>query len=236
MGALAEDLMSSANTSHVRPRPRRTQEQRRADTRARLIRGSISAIAERGYALLTIADITRHAGVTWGAAQHLFGDKSELMVQVVQAVSEQLLDQLAANKSWPKKLEERIPSVVRAMWDICRSRDFFALVEIIRGSRANPDMHDQIRHDQRAVVDRLESLWLTIFADVPANREQVLFACNHTYLSLIGLAGRKNYVIPDTDIQGMLEFIDQSAIYALSSSEPWCHRTTHAKRSPEPTS
>lgn len=226
--------MNSRRSPRIRTQPRRTQEQRRADTRARLIQGSISAIAERGYALLTIADITRHAGVTWGAAQHLFGDKSELMIQVVQTVSEQLLDKLAANKSWPQKLEDRVPAVVRAMWDICRSRDFFALVEIIRGSRATPHMHEQIRRDQRAIVDQLETLWLTIFSDVPAGREQVLFACNHTYLSLIGLAGRKNYLMPDTDITGMLEFVDHSAIHALSSSEAWCHSATRARETLPP--
>ncbi|HEY7608767.1 MAG TPA: helix-turn-helix domain-containing protein [Alphaproteobacteria bacterium] len=59
---------------------RRTQEERSAETRRRLLNATIDLLIERGYARLTTADIARRAGVSNGARVHHFPTKEALVV------------------------------------------------------------------------------------------------------------------------------------------------------------
>jgi AcrR family transcriptional regulator len=61
-------------------RKRRTQEERSAATRGRLLEATIDLLIERGYARLTTADIAKRAGVSNGARVHHFPTKEELVV------------------------------------------------------------------------------------------------------------------------------------------------------------
>jgi AcrR family transcriptional regulator len=69
--------MPSAGTPK---RKRRTQEERSAETRQRLLEATIDLLIERGYARLTTADIATRAGVSNGARVHHFPTKEELVV------------------------------------------------------------------------------------------------------------------------------------------------------------
>src|SRR5688572_20422364 len=69
--------MPSAGTPKTK---RRTQEQRSAETRQRLLEATIDLLIERGYARLTTADIAERAGVSNGARVHHFPTKEELVV------------------------------------------------------------------------------------------------------------------------------------------------------------
>ena len=59
---------------------RRTQEERSAETRRRLLNATIDLLIERGYARLTTADIAKRAGVSNGARVHHFRTKEDLVV------------------------------------------------------------------------------------------------------------------------------------------------------------
>lgn len=193
------------------PTPRRTQEERRRETRRRLIDATIAVIAERGIAHTATGDITGRAGVTWGAAQHLFGSKDELLRQVVEEVSNDLIAELDTVGRWPAALEARARAVVEAMWAICGSPGFLAMMDVIRGTRVEPDLHPKIVADQARVQARIEKLWLKIFADTHASRRAILDTCNLTYLSLIALAARKNYLYPDTDTEAVRGAVAKAA-------------------------
>ena len=67
---------------------RRTQEERSAETRKRLLDATIDLLIERGYSRLTTADIAKRAGVSNGARVHHFRTKEDLVV----AANEDLYD------------------------------------------------------------------------------------------------------------------------------------------------
>ena len=56
-----------------RPGPRRSHAERTAETRQRVIDAVVESISEIGFQRTTAAEISRRAGVTWGAVQHHFG-------------------------------------------------------------------------------------------------------------------------------------------------------------------
>ncbi|MBW2313227.1 MAG: TetR family transcriptional regulator [Deltaproteobacteria bacterium] len=54
---------------------RRSQAERSAETRTRILAAVIDSIADVGLQRSTAAEIACRAGVTWGAVQHHVGDK-----------------------------------------------------------------------------------------------------------------------------------------------------------------
>jgi AcrR family transcriptional regulator len=174
---------------------RRTQEERRRDTRDRLIKAVIGVIRKKGYAGLRSRDVTAASGVTWGAAQHLFGDKNELLLQVATRVSDELVQRLDQGfGAAPLLLGERVAAVVDLIWGLYSSPEYFAMVEIVRGSRGDARFHDRLVDTLSRLSARIERLWLTIFSDARATEEQSLACCNIVVLTLSGLAARKIYL------------------------------------------
>ena len=63
---------------------RRTQAERTAHTRARLLRAGLELIAERGYERASIAAIGERAGYSRGVVTHTFGSKAGLLTALVE--------------------------------------------------------------------------------------------------------------------------------------------------------
>jgi AcrR family transcriptional regulator len=86
-------------------RPRRTQADRSAATRAALIAAGRALFTEHGYAEVGTDSLAAAAGVTRGALYHQFADKAELFAAVFEAVevdvSERLATQLTAASDDP---------------------------------------------------------------------------------------------------------------------------------------
>jgi AcrR family transcriptional regulator len=77
-------------------------DERRARTRARLVRAGHSLIAEKGVANLRIAELTGEAGVALGSFQNHFASKDELVEVVVreavQTLAAEIVDTPAARQ------------------------------------------------------------------------------------------------------------------------------------------
>ena len=86
--------MSAVSVVPEPPRRRpRSQAERTATTRARLLDGTIDALAAQGYARTTTPEVCRRAGVSQGALFKHFATKADL----VSAAAERLFAQLLAD-------------------------------------------------------------------------------------------------------------------------------------------
>jgi AcrR family transcriptional regulator len=81
---------------NARPAARRTQAQRTAATRARLLEAGRQLFATDGYAAIPTQAIVDAAGVTRGALYHQFGDKSGLFAEVYEEVERDLVTRISA--------------------------------------------------------------------------------------------------------------------------------------------
>jgi len=75
---------------------RRTQSERREETRGLLLAAARALFAERGYAETSTPDIVAKAGVTRGALYHHFTDKTALFAAVVEAEHAAVADSIEA--------------------------------------------------------------------------------------------------------------------------------------------
>lgn len=125
--------------------PRRTQESRSAETRARALETAIKLLYERGYAATNILSVASEAGISRGALQHQFPTKVDLMLYVVQTVYDQetvlyreRLDKIADPR-------ERMLSFPEVAWDLLSRPSGVAVLEILQGSRSDPALAERLR-------------------------------------------------------------------------------------------
>lgn len=75
---------------------RRTQSERREETRGLLLTAARALFAEKGFAETSTPDIVAQAGVTRGALYHHFADKTALFAAVVEAEHAAVADGIEA--------------------------------------------------------------------------------------------------------------------------------------------
>ncbi len=107
---------------------------------ARLMQGLAAAIAERGYASTTIADIVRHARVSKRTFYEHFPDKESCFLESYRAASEQMLATIAAavdpSHSWDEQVAAATRAYIRALEENPELTRMFLLEIHAAGPRA----------------------------------------------------------------------------------------------------
>lgn len=122
---------------------RRSQEERSAGTRAKVIEAAISSLYEVGYAATTTGKVASRAGVSRGAMTHQFPNKVDLMEAVVTWVYEDELreyDRLLTAQS-PRGALRRFPWLT---WTVLSRPSAIAVVEIMMASRSDAAMAERL--------------------------------------------------------------------------------------------
>jgi AcrR family transcriptional regulator len=78
--------------NRAQPRRRRTQEERRAETQAKVLDATIRSVLEHGYAQTTTRQVASLAGVSAGAMAHYYPRRADLVAAAIERLVEQRLD------------------------------------------------------------------------------------------------------------------------------------------------
>lgn len=122
---------------------RRSNVERSATTRAKVIEAAIQCLYELGYEGTTVILVAKRAGVSRGAAQHQFPSKVDLMMAVTAHVVE-LQTQIRKDiwENIPNK-KGRVSHVVEASWDIQSQPENVALFEIMMATRNDEELNQR---------------------------------------------------------------------------------------------
>jgi AcrR family transcriptional regulator len=141
-------------------RPRRTREEQRAETRARLLEAAGEVMAAKGFDGASIDEITARAGYTRGAFYSNFSGKAELLVELCER---RLLDY--ADEIVPlidaAPAEERGAEAARLLSRLDPRPDVFLLVELARRREDHPEVE--------ALLDRFATRFVDLVDDVLAS-------------------------------------------------------------------
>jgi AcrR family transcriptional regulator len=109
---------------------RRTQAQRTAETRARLLAAGRRLFADHAFADVSTQQLVEAAGVTRGALYHQFEDKAALFAAVYEQVEEQLVAQVAEGiaAAAPTGQLDAMRHGVRLFLDLCAAPDVHRIV------------------------------------------------------------------------------------------------------------
>lgn len=167
----------------ARRKTRRTQEERTAEARAKLIGAAITLICEKGFVRTTMAEIASLAGLTRGAIQHHFSGRVELVTTILHEVEQRVVASFTAaapNPSIP--IEKRIDILIDSLSAVGESSAYLAAMEICFTSRADPDLQGVVRQSMKRSSDHFRILWQRTFgAEVP---EETISDCRRVMVAV----------------------------------------------------
>lgn len=165
---------SAAPSAVLALRPaRRSQEQRSAATRERLVAAAIECIARVGYVETTTSLIAQHANVTRGALQHHFATKSDLMVAVIDRVSAELNLRFDVAGLAAAPLEQRVAAIVDRYWDVFMGPSFRAVLSISLSIAGEPALAQRLTGILDDTREAYGVLWQELFRDTGRSDEQL---------------------------------------------------------------
>ncbi|HTW17400.1 MAG TPA: TetR/AcrR family transcriptional regulator [Nocardioides sp.] len=124
-------------------RTRRTQAERTAATRARLIEAAYDCLLETGYAATTVGAVQERAGVARGTLLHHFPTRASLMVGVVEDIADRRLAVLASPEA-AEPAGQDWDAVVDLLWRDLQSPAFLAALELWVAARTDPPLREAL--------------------------------------------------------------------------------------------
>lgn len=138
---------------------RRTQMQRSAEMRDRLLDATVESLIDRGYARTTTTVVCDRAGVSRGAQVHHFGTKAELVIAAVTHLARKQEVELRRQTESVLRAEDRTERLIDAIVEIYASPLFYAALELWVAARTDTDLLTSLLGFERVVGKRLGEVW-----------------------------------------------------------------------------
>jgi AcrR family transcriptional regulator len=153
-------MPESAATTRL---PRRTQEERRAETRAKLLDATIQSLLDFGYEATTTRRIAELAGVSQGAMTHHFPRRVDLIGAAVERLAERRLVELHKLASgFPKGREARMRALLDVLWATFQSETFIVYVKLWIAAADDAELYEHMvpieRSTARATLELARSM------------------------------------------------------------------------------
>ena len=168
--------------------PKGHQARKALATRERILGAVIELINESGLAGATSSQIAQRAGITWGAVQHHFGNKDEIMVAVLYRAQDIYLNQLSEAKLNEGPIEARITRFVDTVWEHYRSDLYFAFSEILRAWHLNSKGTDSPGFSVDQHQDKHIRIMAEMFENYPIPRSALKDSFRFVHRFLAGFA------------------------------------------------
>lgn len=127
------------------PPTRRTQEERRAQTRAKLLDATVASLREVGYAATTTREVAQRAGVSSGAMTHHFPRRSDLVVAAVaQLTEERVAAMRVAAERLPAAREARLRALLDLLWADFSGPIFAVFVKLWIAADDDEELYEQM--------------------------------------------------------------------------------------------
>ena len=123
-----------------------------ASQRRRLMDAMVAAVAERGFAATTVADVISRAGVSRSTFYEQFSDKDDCFVAAHNDLIERLIDFVSAAYVRGESLEDKVRLGLDAFLQALAARPEGARFAFIDVMAASPRAHDQHRDAVRRFV------------------------------------------------------------------------------------
>ncbi len=169
------------------PKPARTQEERAAATRDRLIGATLDLLLTKGYAATTTVDIAARAGLTRGALSHHYTGKDELVVEAFDRHLTMVGADIRTYAGLVRSGSLSLSDFIDRVWTIMSGRFFMLTLEEITAARHNDYLRGQLVKRTQVFHEQLDSLWRHFFADTGLDSMEVEVMLNATLCLLRGM-------------------------------------------------
>lgn len=167
---------------------RRTNEERSAETRARLLDGAVECLVELGYAGTTTIAIAERAGVSRGAQLHHFPTREELVLAALEHMFVQRTEEFLAAFARLPADTDRPSAAIDLLWKMIASDTFYAWLELAVAGRTDPKLGRRVRELGSRIAVEVERLFRAIFPAPPTPNPFYDTAPRFAFAVLQGLA------------------------------------------------
>ena len=138
---------------------RRTQEERSAGTRARLLDATVASLVEVGYAGTTTTEVCARAGLSRGAQLHHFPTRADLVVHAVGHLAKRRADEVRRELPPADGAPDRLGRALDAIWTSFSGPLFYAALELWVAARSDPQLRANLVRFERGVGRAMSKLW-----------------------------------------------------------------------------
>ena len=179
---------ATSRGSKAASKVRRTQAERSAATRTKILDATVECINERGLAGTTTEEICQRAGVTWGAIQHHFGDKLAIILGVLDRGVTDLTGSLDGISLSGHSIEERVGLFVDASWEVWNRPVYRGFIEIFLSARGDSVMAGSLQGYREKFRELTDQTWEAMFGDFGISSDRIVKAGQLSFATLSGLA------------------------------------------------
>jgi AcrR family transcriptional regulator len=169
-------------------RVRRTQEERSAETRARLLDAATECLVELGYARMTTTEVADRAGVSRGAQLHHFPTKEELVLAAVEHVFARRLHEFREAFARLPAQVDHAGAAIDLLWKMIGADPFYAWLELAVAGRTDPTLGRRVRALGSRTEVEVERTFRELFAPPAAPNPFFDIAPKFVFAVLQGLA------------------------------------------------
>jgi AcrR family transcriptional regulator len=132
---------------------RRTQEERRAETQAKLLDATIESVLDVGYAATTTRRVAEMAGVSLGAQTHHYPRRVDLVGAAVERLAERRMEALREHAAGiPGTRAERLPAVLDMLWSDFSGPLFTVFVKLWVVAADDPELYARLVPVERRIA------------------------------------------------------------------------------------
>jgi len=164
------------------------QAQKAKATREKIIAAVVSIINDQGFASASSTAIAKKAGITWGAVQHHYGNKNEILVAVLEMASDKYAVILRDPRLLTGTLAERVDILVDSTWQHYKSDLYFAFSEIIMASRGKDSGLSQPIRKLNEKLERNMIALIGMFDGHDMDQEHIYDSLRYVHRFLAGFA------------------------------------------------
>jgi len=154
----ADIVTDISRTTNLARKPRRSQADRSAATRAKVIAAARDVLCAQGYSGATMHAIRDAAGMSLGAIQHQFPTKAKLMAAVAAEFSSYRIRVYREAIRRGRSPRESMENLIDANFEMISRPEMAAVLEIHLARRNDPDLDREVGPSTRR-FDRRVRLW-----------------------------------------------------------------------------
>jgi AcrR family transcriptional regulator len=169
-------------------KPRRSQMERTVETQSVLVQATVRLLATAGFAKTTTQSIAKEAGVTTGALHHHFPTKDDLMLAVLDQSAITVEAKLQSQSIAPFAGKASIREIVDHLWQIYGQAEYWAVWEIIIGTRVDAELHQRILEHRAQSMANVVQPFLKRIESLTGSAEQGVEIFEFMLITIRGLS------------------------------------------------
>jgi AcrR family transcriptional regulator len=150
---------------------RRTQAERSAAMRTRLLDATVECLVSYGYAGTTTPRVAELAGVTRGAQIHHFRSKEDLVVAAIEHLAQQRAQAAVRELGRVQASPDPVATILDFLWEAHQGPMFTAAVELWVAARTDSVLAQHIERVEPVVNSTLISAIAQLTPDHPAQKK-----------------------------------------------------------------